>query len=222
MREDGRRTCFTLGKTPGAGRILLWDDLEGLFKWTTVPGWGTPRLSKSPSAAFGGSWGLVVLHRRTVPDGYQYIGAGRTFPMVRDGILRAESVMMVPSVAGQAGFGIAVDWYDGTKKYRAAVAFDTESNYFMWYDSGCGWADTGLARLPRAKDVWHRVWMEIDLVRKEHVNVGIDADTVQLDGNKICAVADAGPVVAYVILFAVVFHTGARASYFDDVLVRTV
>lgn len=222
MREDGQRICFTLGKTPGAQRILLWDDLEGLFKWTTVSGWGAPRRSKSATGAFDGSWGLQVLHRRTVLDGYQYIGVGRSFPIVRDGILRAESVMMLPSVAGQDGFGIAVQWYDGVKKYDVRVAYETLGNYFMWWDPACRWADTGLARLPRADGAWHRLWMEIDLVRKEYVNVGIDADTVQLDGNKICSAADAGPVVAYVILFVVVFYGGTRSGYFDDVLVRTV
>lgn len=222
MREDGQRTCFTLGKTPGAERVLLWDDLEGLFKWGRVSGWGLPRLSKSATGAFDGSWGLQVLGVRRFPDGILYHGAGRSFPMVRDGILRAEAVAMIPSVGGIDGCGVALQWYDGTKKYEVRVAFETISNYFMWWDSGCHWADTGLSLLPRADDAWHRVWMEIDLVRKEYVNVGIDADTVQLDGNKICAVADAGSVVATVILFVVDGAAGTRPGYFDDVLVRTV
>ena len=211
-----------LGKTPGPERVLLWDDLEGLFKWTTVPGWGVPRRSKSSSAAFGGSWGLELLVRRRVPDGFQYVGAGRTFPLVRDAVVRFESVMMCPGVNGQDGFGIAVQWYDGTNKYDVRVAYEGITDYFMWFRPGCTWGDSGLRRDPRAKGAWHRVWMEIDLVRKEYKNVGIDGDVVQLDGNKICAVPDAGPVVAYVILFVVVLYSGTRSGYFDDVFVGAV
>lgn len=222
MRENGQRTCFILGKTPGAERVLLWDDLEGLLKWTSSAGWGSPRVSKASLAAFGGSWGLQVLNRRTIPDGFVYPGAGRRFPMVRDGILRAESVMMTPSVGGQDGFGIALQWYDGTNRYDVRVAYESITDPFMYWGSGGYWEDTGLAKLPRAEDVWHRVWMEIDLVRKEYVNVGIDADTVQLDGVKIYSTADAGPVVASVILFVAMYHVGTLKGYFDDVLLRTI
>jgi hypothetical protein len=222
MREDGQRIVNILGRTPGAERILLWDDFEGLLKWTSVPGWGSPRIAKSATGAFDGSWGLQLLVRRTVFDGYMYIGAGRSFPMVRDGILRTEAVMMLPEVGGQDGFGIGVDWYDGEKRYLARIAYEKLGNYFMWTNAGCSWVDTGLPLLPRAAGSWHRLWIEIDLVRKEYVNVGIDGDTVQLSGNKICAFADAGPVVAYVISFVVVFGGGARSGCFDDVLVRII
>lgn len=222
MREDGQRTCFTLGKTPGAERVLLWDDLEGSLKWGRVPGWGRPRSAKLGAAAFGGDYGLRMTDRRGIPNGPQFSGTGRIFPMVRDGILRVECVASVPVVLGLLGFGIAVEWTDGSKRYDVRVFYDDESFYFAWYGPRCGWVDTGLPWIRRAPGAWHRLWMEIDLVRKEFVNVGIDADTVQLDGAKICAVADAGPVVATVILFCMTIYTEVRSVHFDDVLVRTV
>lgn len=222
MREDGRRTCFILGKTPGAQRILLWDDLEGLFKWHAIAGWGSQARYRTQEAAFGGTYGMRLYAKRVVADGYSYQGAARSFPMVKDGILRAELVAMAPVAWPFDGFGIAVKWWDGVKRYEVRAVYESVGDYFMWYDESCQWADTGLAKLPRAKGAWHRLWLEIDLVRKEYVNVGIDADTVQLDGNKICSVGDAGPVVAYVVCVAVVYYTGDKNAYFDDVLVRTV
>ena len=220
MREDGQRTCFTLGKTPGAERILLWDDLEGLLKWHTLTGWGLPARYKIGAAAFDGNYGMRLYAKRAIADGYQYLGAARSFPMVRDGILRAELVAMVPLASSFDGFGIALQWWDGVKKYDVRAIYESTNNYFMWFKGNCTLADTGLALLARAKGVWHRLWLEIDLARKEYVSVGIDGDTVQLDGNKICAVPDAGPVVAYVISVAVIYYSGDKNAYYDDVLCR--
>lgn len=222
MREDGQRTGSILGSVAQTGSILLYDDLEGLFKWKTVGGWPGGRAAKTTSAKYGGSYGLWLQSRLAVPNGAARAFRGRSFGYRS---FRRWSV----EVLFVGHFGFMADLYfvlfevvRGGRLYSAGVVYDDA--YVQWAveDGQDSWVLVSEATVELNRVTWHRVRLDIDFSIGEYMAFEIDSERYDLSGRSIGDEAGAGGDVAWVICGMGFYTPGTRGANFDNVLVREI
>lgn len=222
MREDGQRTVFTLGSVAQTGSLLLFDDLEGPFKWKVVSGWPTGRGFKSTYAKYDGSYGLGLQNRMLSPDGPARAFRGRSFGYRSFGRWSVECVF-------EGYFGFMADLYfvlfevvKGGRLYSAGVLYDAMYTQWGVEDGKDSWVLVSEATVALNTIVWHRISLEVDFSIGEYIAFEIDAERFDLSGRSIGDQAGAGGDVARVICGMGFYTVGTKGAHFDNVLVREI
>lgn len=222
MREDGQRTCFTLGSVAQTGSLLLFDDLEGLWKWESVTGWSTGRAGRIGRAAYGGNYGGYQLARVAIPNGPGRCFMGRSFGCRS---FRTWAVEVV--IGGRSGLApelvfVALELVRNGRMYSAGVLYDGTYDIWGYEDGQDSWAL--LAGVSRKLDLefWHRIRFDVDLERGEYVALDADGKVFDLRGISFGDEAGAGGDRSTMIIGVGRYTIGTSEGWFDDVLVREI
>lgn len=220
MREDGQRICFTLGKTPGAERILLWDDLEGIWKWGNIGDYFSGSPIQTGLAAYDGDYGLQLLYRGDLPDHYMWGGAARYVPRSVGGRIRFEFVSRLIPGAEARGVHFGVELMTATGNPKAAIHWLVYEDRIEYLNSAGLWAEVPSGSPVLAKESWHHWFAELDLDRQKWVAAGVDGFSFHLNEISL-SVWPIGGAERMVVGFSVASWKRLRlGAYFDDVLVR--
>lgn len=222
MREDGQRTCFVLGQTPGAGRILLWDDFESLFKWGSLTGFPTPPRKDQYAFPFDGNWAMRLQIRRVFPDGYIWYGVGRSCVFGGNPIVSIEGVFYVPVSYPLPGFGFYCEFICGRKAYRWGFQVDGVWGLLDYYASTGGWVRLGTGTQVVAWGSWHRLSLVADTANLEYVSMVLDGESYSMGGIGMYNRGTVGADKLEVGVLCATLLTGPCNLYVDDVLVRCV
>jgi hypothetical protein len=200
MREDGQRVCSILGKTPGADRILLYDDMEGVLKWGFIEGFTLQSCAKRDLSAYAGNYGLSVGGIVVVPDGWAWGYAGRYFPCCGLGVVCTSCIFRSRGVNTTKGFRLYVRFVFGGYRYDG----------FIQYDFGA------------ADPCWHQVELVMNLFTGKYGKCSIDGQDLGMTGLGLVKLPDVGGDRAAVLVGAA--SDVARMRYIDCdlVLVRTI
>jgi hypothetical protein len=200
MREDGLERGFILGKTPGAERILLYDDMEGLLKWGAIEGAVCLSLARDSIAAYGGNYGIRFGSRCVVPNGPCWGWVGRYFPASPCKRFEVVALFRRPYVGASDHWGVSVYVYDGVHKFFVEV-------YGPYDFLGLG---------------WHQIIVRFDLHSEVITYCRLDGEVQYWEGQPVYKVVDTSPVRAFIFLRTGTADTRIRSMYWDDVLVRAV
>lgn len=222
MREDGQRTCFILGKTPGLGRILLYDDFEDIFKWKVGLARHRPGVAKSQVKVFNGNYALQFYPGSTPIDGPVQSYASRDFYVVPEGLLQLEILHYRPTPLAAWSIGFGFSRFKNGIRSLATVRWAGGVPYWRYLDDGGNWVKINGSDQILAGGAWHRFYMTLDLVRGEYVNFGSDGMVMSLSGLKYreYAFPPLGAPVGFVLELWIV--GGGVSHYYDDALVRSV
>lgn len=222
MREDGQRTGFILGSVAQTGSLLLFDDLEGLFKWTTVSGWPTGRGFKSTYARYDGSYGLGLQNRLAIPNGASRAFRGRSFGYRSFRRWSVECVFNGYFGSMAHLYYVLFEVVKGGRLYSAGVVYD--GMYELWgvEDGKDSWVLVSEAELELNTVGWHRLSLEVDFSIGEYLAFEIDSKRYDLTGRNIGDEAGAGGDVARVICGMGFYTVGTKGAHFDNVLVREI
>lgn len=222
MREDGQRTGFILGSVAQTGSLLLFDDLEGLWKWKTVDGWRTGRAGRSGLAAYGGNYGGYLIARVVLPNGPGRCFLGRSFGCRS---LRTWAVEVV--IGGRLGrepelVYVTLELVRNGRMYSAGVLYDAPHDIWAYEDGQDSWA--WLAGVSRKLDLesWHRIRFDVDFNRGEYVALDADGEVFDLRGISFGDEAEAGGDRSTMIIGVGRYSVGTSEGWFDDVLVREI
>lgn len=220
MREDGRRTGYILGKTPGAERILLFDDFESLLKWSVIAGVHRPRVTKDTSVAFNGNACARFFSGSITPNGVLESVAYRDLYVVGagHGRYRVELVFRNLGMPWSFGFGF-LKWVDGVER---ALAVRHASAYFEWEYLGADGAYYFLAGSGSNYAVggWHRIAFEFEWDPSEYVLLEVDGDIFGMTGVEYYQYASALPTLGQGVRLSMQIAGAGHSMYVDDVLVR--
>lgn len=222
MREDGQRTGFVLGKTPGHERIILWDDFEDLKKWGSVPGYFAPQSIQTGAWAYDGSKALRFIHYRDIPNAMWNVYGGRSVFMVPHGRFRYEALFKTEVAFDVQAFGLFLHVWDGTYLRKCGFRWGGSVSWFMYWHERNRWGSSGMPYKLLVDGAWHHLWMVVDFVKSEYVEVGCNGRTYDMTGVKMYKGAGSGGVAAYAMLHLGQMATGFVILNFDNVLLRAV
>jgi len=222
MREDGQRTGNILGKTPAAGRVLLYDGLEGSLNWKNVGIAPVGILSRSQTHVYTGDWALKAGCENFRPNGTVFRQFYRSCVVSEIQELVVSCRFVYPGVAIAQGFAVGFYWtHDGDRGYWW-FRYDGQSGWFYCLNDHGVWELIDVRKFAVSGDAWH----EIGLV----VNFGslfydrFFCDGICLDGSLIKRYRASlfAPDDASVRIQVGNYSGGTLYSWIDDVLVRTI
>lgn len=219
MGQEYKREIVVLGQVPSMGPVILFDDLEGIFKWI---GYGTGAdyvVERSQVNVFNGSYNLHLKTRTTGAAVGDSVQAWRTCSFRRSKKMRLELIWYTMDMDNVAYLTLDVFWLDGATSHRGSVRFDRANGIWQYLNSVGGWSNiVGSGQvLGGAAFVWTSI--EIDFAKNEYVELRCASVRVDMAGLGIYQVASAlGEKVTAQILFEDAL-IGATDMYFDDVLV---
>lgn len=222
MREDGQRTCFVLGKTPGSQRILLWDPMEGVFKWTIIGARHRPAVYKTGTFAYNGNHSLRLWSGAVTPDGDVESTCYRSFPIGTCPKIRFECVWHRGTTGAIAGFGFYwYNWVDGVET-RAGIRWALHSPYIWYINEAGGWTYVVETAQILAEGAWHRWAWEVDLHTQRYGVVELDGKRHDFSAYGFYVGAQGLPTAGQGVRLVVWVSGSGGNTHFDDVLVRAL
>lgn len=219
MREDGLGRGFVVGQSISSSNIVLYDDLEGLFKWKYVAGSVGSSISKWIRDAYHGSACLVLQTYLAVPNGPARCSAERSlgYPKLGRYLFVCRWKMPALKDASDIEFRIA-GVFNGYSHSALAYLLFPLNAIVLYYGSSGEYLllDVSPGFLSGA---WHETRIIVDAVRDEYVSVGIDGFNFDLQGYGLVKAVDVGPDQGRVLLGVVQNWIGRFLHLFDDVLV---
>lgn len=229
--ETGRSECMTkeyereitvMGSVPSLGPVILFDDVEGTYKWGD---WGTGGdfvNEKQGVIVYNGSNAGHVKSRTTGAAENDQQEARRAI-FQRPGKRYAAECLWIPDAAVQADlFRFGLLFYDGSVLHEVHVAYSASGNYWLYMSLGGTEQLIPGSSQTLQQNVWQRVRFEVDQEKgflTRLVSGALDLTGLELPYQRS---ASAGALQAVV-------KVGLRAGsappgeiYFDDVLVMEI
>lgn len=198
--EYGPEKTAVWGYVSPLSRLLLYDDLEGLLKWTAVSGLMDALPVKDNLAAYQGDYGCRISSILLVPNGLSWGYAGREFQYRLSKVIRI-SVRFRSHIVQVEGFRIRVYLYWEGYKYRAQMEylFGVNDRY------------------------WHEMIMTLDMLNGAYGPCRVDSTETFHEGNPIFKGVNPGGETGALLTLAVGTYSARRKyAYFDLVLVEEV
>jgi len=138
MREDGQRTGSILGKVPPYGRVLLWDDMEGVLKWGKPPELPSAFPAKDTRKVYSGNHCLRTEARQEAPNGWAWQWAGRQFPFRLHKKIEFWILFSRYTLNPSPGWRIRVTVYEGYVRYSAELKGSFAPDDYGWHQAILG------------------------------------------------------------------------------------
>lgn len=222
MREDGQRTCFTLGKMVTQGGVLLHDDLEGLLKFGEYPGYRVATLVKEGASAYAGSFGLHLTGRGIFPDLLTWYYTARSFGRTAHQTLEVSGLFRLQFPLKGYGYELRLDFQRKGDNPICAIRWREDIKKFQYLWSGGGWRYVPGVTEELDNSAWHRLYFMVDLARDIYVGAGVDSIKFEMGGLGIPIWPIVAPERNYVVVGTSAKGRGVRGMGVDEVLVREV
>jgi len=214
------RQVEVIGLVEKLGTVILFDDLEDLFKWRGA-GTGTDWVvEKSTTIAYDGNASLHLQTKATTPTAGDAVTADR-FTFVPYGRkISLECLFRFETLTNEDVVSFELYWYDGTALHLAALQYLPPEMKWQYFASDGTWKDIpgGDQNLGQAK--FHRVKMIVDFEHNKYVSLQCD-DKVMDISDLSFQVTPSTVRGTFKALFKVTAETAARAeAYFDNIFVK--
>jgi len=214
------RQVEVVGLVEQLGTVLLFDDLEDLFKWE---GWGTGAdyvVEKNTVLAFSGNACLHIKTRATTPAAGDFVAARRFFAISIGKKLSVEFRFYFPNPDLIDRIGIGFGFFDGSYYHRGDVYYCPPEKIWRYMTPDGTLADIPGGSQNLREKAWHRAKLILDFEKDEYVSLQCNDLIVDMKGIK--SYTEANPAgSATLIVFYVWTETAAPAEcYFDDILCK--
>lgn len=219
-KEDGQRTCSMLGKTPGASRIVVFDDFEDRLKWKGDGLLPMGIISKSQTHVYNGNWALKVGREVWAPNGMVWRDYYRLITGCAENVFLIQGRVYFPTVGGVRGVGIGfwrrsagVDRRWGVRVHCATGRMEYFTDEGTWeYRLGGAWA--------MGRDCWHLFGMVLDVRDQDYGELVCNGESQSMADLKGFESASESGDKCSVRVWVGQSAGGTVYGWFDDVVVR--
>lgn len=219
MGEEYKRPVVVLGSVPALGPVVLYDDMEGLFKWAKTGTGADPVLEKGAVVCFNGSYGLHAKSRVTTPAAADYVKAARYFPCRACEKYSLELIWQMVSL-GEFNYLDFVLWLDdGTTIFMGVVRYDRVNTLWKYRNAAGNYVEIPGAGQTFWAGVWNRLRFTIDLRTGLYVSVESCAKVFDVSALAMYTSASGGSTSGQVYITGVTVGAAACEFHVDDVLI---
>lgn len=222
MREDGLRTCFTLGKLTTKGGVLLYDDMEGVLKWESSSLWSPAGVMRASAHAYHGNYGIGVSKSRRT-NGSEWFHVARTF--VRravTGFFEVSALYRLSAGSPTSGYRLLIHEHKENVWRAAGIQWTIPDGKFKYLDSDGIWVNVPGSPPGLNDDGWHRLWFRVEFERGIYLAAGADSRTFEIGGEACRVISWSYPDVAKIEIGLLMVGLGTVGMSVDEVLVREV
>ena len=219
MGEEYVRQILLLGYVPTLGPVVLYDDMEGLLKWTKEDGVGDSVFEKNATVAYNGSYSLHMKTRTTTATAGDLISGYRSTFQRTGGRYRIEFLMRIDASASAASTWVKVLIANGVDGKTWKISYDEVNAKWQYFEKTSGLIDIPGGGQSLVADQFHRVMFEIDENKREYISFTCDGLYVDMRGFLCDVVAGAAPVNMKVSFGLVAGAAPPGELYIEDVLV---
>lgn len=222
MGKEYVRQIMVLGEVPTMGPVVLYDNMEDVFKWTITGNTGDFAGTKDTATMYNGGASMKLLTRVTDAAADDYVQALRT-SFQRPGqryaiecIWRPESATLISWVTFE--FNIL----DGAYRHQGAIICDVEGGRWYYRRSDGGEVELTDLTTGMAHQAWHRLRLEFDESLGKYIKVIADGKEVDMSALAYQKVGNISPVKFEWFVKVVTVTTIAAEVYVDDVLIMEI
>lgn len=222
MGEEFIRRIMVLGEVPLLGPVILFDDIEGLFKWSKTGTGADYVVEKDAAVAYNGSACLHLKTRVTGAAENDFAQAAR-YHFQRPGKrYRLECIFQIKVRADCKYVFFCGEIYDGSVGHFCGIRYDSQNGKWQYRTGLTAYTDVPGGSQNLIEGRWHRFLVEYDEHKKEFVRLIADSLEVPLAGKSYYSAASATAIHQTTWVEVVAQSTTPPEVYVDDVLVMEV
>lgn len=222
MGKEYIRQIMILGSVPSLGPVMLFDDMEDLFKWVETGTAGDTVFEKIATVAYNGSASLHMKSRTTFAAALDTITGSRLLFQRPGKRNRLELLFRIEVNADCKWLSLGCSTKDGTNLNIARLRYDVANTKWLYLNSASGYTDVPGGSQGLLQAGWHRVLLEWDEANAKYKRMVCDALEVDMSAIAIPQSADATPQNMQVNITLTTIGAAATEGYFDDVLVLEI
>lgn len=226
MGKEYEKKVTVLGSVPSLGPVVLFDDMEDLFKWVAGGTAGDRVVEKSTTVAYNGAASLHIKSRTTDAAENDSIEAERYCYQRPGKRYRLELLWKFAAAATAKRMEFNIGINNGTNFFGATLWYlVAEKKWQMKVGTGDGTAgqvDVTDGAQELAENQWHRLVMDFDESSQEFLAMVSDGLEADLSGNALYWATNAAAVKVLVEFRGVNAGAAPASYYFDDVLVMEI
>lgn len=222
MGKEYAREITVMGSVPHLGPVLLYDDMESLFKWVKAGGAGDSVFEKSDTVAYNGTSSMHMKTRATdAAENDEIAGWRDTF--LRPGKRYRVECLFMPDASGQSKFVlIEPKIWDGTTYHLLGVRWDEAGSKWQYRAAGPVWSDIPGGGQTLVADQFSRMLLEWDQNLKTYSRLVCQGLEIDMSGLGYSYVADGVPTLMRLDLGMTAGAAPPGEVYFDEVLVMEI
>jgi len=222
MGSEYIRQIMVLGLVPSLGPVVLFDDIEDLFKWVEGGTGGDTVFEKIATVAYNGSACLHVKTRTTNAAANDNILATRSTFQRPGRRYRLDVLFRLEVLANCKMLTFRCRTYDGSNLHTVAIRYDPQNTKWQYMNLAGAETDIvgGSQNLVAAG--FHRLLVEWDESKGEYTKFICDGLEIDMSGLAYSKSASAGAVRILLDLEIKAQSTTPPEAYFDDVLVMEI
>lgn len=218
-QEDVRRVTV-VGEVPVQGAIVLFDDLEGLFKWGTA-GAGDGAATKVTTKAFRGSASMKLTTDSGTPAAAQSVNASLNTFILPPQVYEVSCVFQIDDTSVATEFEILVYVNTGSELYKWGVRWDGVNGQLDARTANGSWTAIAGSDTTLADDSWHFLSYSFDFLNKKYVDAILNRDKFDISALGYTPDVDANPQTVSVFPFLRTSDAQQLTAHVDDILIAT-
>jgi len=214
------RQVEVIGLVERLGRVLLFDDLEDLFKFDSA-GTGTDWVvEKNTTGAFDQNASLHLITKATTPTAGDFVSAWRRFPVPYGKKISLECLFRFETLTNEDYVQFNLEWYSEIGMIRALVRYDPILQKWVYEATDGTIKDVPNGSQKLHNVTFHRMRLLADFDKMEYISLQCNDLLMDMSGIGLRYSA-ASYRSRMAVAFKTVAETAARAEiYIDDVLVK--
>lgn len=219
MGDEYKREIVVMGSVPALGPVDLYDDMEGVFKWTGDGDGADWTAEKLTTDAFNGSACLHLKTRTTTPTAADGVTATRSFYQRPGKRYRLEMIWKHGSLATSDWVRFTFQVNDGVDEHIGGLICGV--NVERWYYINSVGGTTELSGAPVVPEalMWHRMAYTFDENTGLYGKLTADGQEVDMSAIQYFKTGVVVPTKGLVIVGISAVGTTPPNMYVDDLLV---
>jgi hypothetical protein len=216
------RQIMVLGQVPSLGPVILFDDMEGVLKWTAGGSGAGYAVTRDGTIAYNGSYSLKCVSRVAgavegdVVSCYRYIyprpGERYKLECLFNHVSDADTKMLRFSVAID---DLAYLWY-------AEIRYDAINHKLQYLTLAGAWVDVVGGSVNLYATGWHRFSFSFNKASGKYISVTLDGKDISLEGIDMYSTGSGAVYYGQVTIEGTAGASCPANYYIEDILIMEI
>lgn len=222
MGKEYVRNITVIGEVPSLGPLILFDDMEGLFKWGKTGTGADYTVEKDATVAYNGLACLHLATRASNPAEDDVVAAHRYLYPRPGKRYRIELLFQYENSTFCKLLEFDFSIQDGTYLHNIFIRYDPVNAKWQYKSAAGAWVDVVDGAQGLLQAGWHRLVFEFDQNAKEFKSLVCDAKEMDLSGIRYQVAGNGADQYAKLDFKVVAGSTTPPEVYIDDVLIMEI
>ncbi len=219
MGEEFVRRVSVVGNVPQSGDVIIADDFESTFRWTSA-GDGNGAASKSSTESFSLANAMKFISDTGTPAADQKVEASRFIYLPPARKIQCAVNFWSADLDTLKTLFCEIIWYDKTNKHTAKITYDPQDFQTYLNQTGGNLAIANSARQLRAS-TWHRMAFQIDFLTGKYISAIMDAQKFDVSALNFPVSSSSINSSLFFQIRMVINTAASQIAFFDDFLILT-